>query len=37
MDEAVIDLKAHYEKFEAEFHRFFQELIIFSRQHIETL
>ena len=37
MDEAVEDLEAHYEKFESEFHPFFEELIIFSRQHIQTL
>lgn len=36
MDEAVEDLKAHYEKFESEFYRFFEELIIFSRQHIQS-
>ena len=37
MQHAVEDLSSHYESFGGEFESFFQELIIFSRQKIETL
>lgn len=37
MDEAVTDLEKHYREFESEFQHFFEELIIFSRQQIQSL
>nr|WP_221898811.1 acyl carrier protein phosphodiesterase [Robiginitalea sp. SC105] len=36
MDRAIEDLEWHYEAFRDEFHSFFEELIIFSRQKIDT-
>jgi len=37
MNEAILDLKEHYDLFEAEFHAFFKELIIFSHQKYQSL
>jgi acyl carrier protein phosphodiesterase len=37
MNVAVVDLKAHYDLFEAEFHAFFEELIIFSNLKYKSL
>jgi len=37
MDKAVVDLREHYDLFEAEFTLFFQDLIIFSREKFDLL
>ena len=37
MDEAISDLQWYYEDFEDEFHKFFVELINFSKQKIQQL
>ncbi len=37
MNVAVVDLKAHYDLFEDEFHAFFEELIIFSNLKYKSL
>ena len=37
MDRAIEELHDHYDAFQWEFEQFFEELIIFSRQKIETL
>jgi acyl carrier protein phosphodiesterase len=37
MDRAIEELHEHYDAFQLEFQQFFEELIIFSRQKIETL
>lgn len=37
MQHAIMDLRRHYDSFEAEFEAFFEELIIFSRSKIESL
>lgn len=37
MDQAVNELIEHYDEFEAEFTSFFDELILFSKQKLETL
>jgi acyl carrier protein phosphodiesterase len=37
MDNAIVDLEAHYHRFEEEFTVFFEELIIFSQEKYNTL
>ncbi|MDA8685446.1 acyl carrier protein phosphodiesterase [Robiginitalea sp.] len=37
MDESIVELQTHYESFESEFTTFFEELITFSQQKIQTL
>jgi acyl carrier protein phosphodiesterase len=37
MHEAMYDLEAHYEELEAEFTRFFEEILVFSKEKLEEL